>query len=107
MKALSLCLVVIMLGCAASAIYSEHKIDRGFGIVEVGDTKAAVEARMGEPSVVKQQGEPFFRYADSLCEDPCTERLWYEARYLLDSEAWSVDIAQDGRVTDKYHWVSP
>ena len=103
-KALSACLALVV-GCPAAVVYVKYERQQGFELVKIGDTRASVERVMGSPSVIEGQGEAFRRYSNGPCD--CFERLWYENRLALDIEAWSVDIGQDGRVTKKYHWVSP
>jgi len=88
-------------------MYVKTQRQEEFDSIKIGDTSASVEDTIGSPDAIKDQGVPFRRYADTPCESPCVKRLWYENRLLLDIEAWSIDMGQDGKVVDKHHWVSP
>jgi hypothetical protein len=83
------------------------KRQAAYDSVKIGDTADFVVAQFGDPSVKEGPEKPFFRYAAKKCEFPCTERLWFENRFALDIEAWSVSLGPDGRVVGKYHWLSP
>jgi hypothetical protein len=80
---------------------------RGFEALRIGDTEARVVALMGEPTKVESRGEGFPPFADEACRDPCARRLWYATRLNLDTEAWSIEIGEAGRVVHTAHWVSP
>ena len=78
-----------------------------FEAISVGDTRDAVIRRFGRPSHVERPDALFRRYATERCAEPCVERLWFENRLTLDTEAWSVELDKRGKVMEKYHWVSP
>jgi hypothetical protein len=89
-------------------VFVSHTRNKAFDLVKVGDTESAVVTLFGaEPSVRQRLGVSFARYAATSCSSPCVERLWFENRFLLDTEAWSIDVDQERRVLDKAHWVSP
>jgi hypothetical protein len=76
--------------------------------VKIGDSADFVVALFNAPPVYETpEDPPFVRYASEKCKSPCVERLWFENRLELDIEAWSISLRSDGRVVDKYHWVSP
>jgi len=91
----------------ATCAYYGRKNQSAYDAVEFGDTEAVVIAKMGIPSVKESKEAPFYRYATNACAPPCVYRLWFENRLALDLESWSISIGTDGRVVDKYHWVSP
>jgi hypothetical protein len=99
--------LAFLMGYAGIAGYVRHERQTAFDLIAIGDSSASVETSLGTPSAVIGQGTAFARYADTPCESPCVKQLWYENRLLLDIEAWSVDIVKHGKVTSKYHWVSP
>jgi hypothetical protein len=92
---------------AAACVYVRTKRQEAFNAINVGDTAASVVARFGNPSVRETPEELFSRYASTKCQFPCAERMWFENRLTFDLEAWSVSIGTNGRVIEKYHWVSP
>lgn len=98
-------LVLFLYGAVAFAVRTSRQ--RAFDTTVIGATSESVIERFGAPFVRERPDRPFGRYATSNCAPPCTERLWFENRLALDLEAWSVSIGSDGRVIDKYHWVSP
>jgi hypothetical protein len=63
--------------------------------------------RFGAPGIVEKSGILFPRYASTPCISPCAKRLWWEHPVLVGVEAWSVEVDNEYRVTDKAHWVSP
>lgn len=73
--------------------------------VQIGDAEAAVIERFGQPSVRETPELLFSRYASAPCK--CTERLWFENRLSLDTEAWSVELDSRRQVQGKTRWVSP
>jgi hypothetical protein len=99
--------VAVALLYVATCLYVRAKRQEAFNSVSVGDMATSVVARLGTPSVREGPEELFPRYTSSGCRSPCVERLWFENRLALDLEAWSVSIGSDGRVVEKYHWVSP
>jgi hypothetical protein len=94
--------VCVVLLYAATCVHVRTKRQKAFSTISVGDSVDSVIERFGNPSVRETTEKLFTRYAT-----PCAERLWFENRLALDIEAWSVSIGTDGRVVEKYHWVSP
>jgi hypothetical protein len=92
---------------AATCVYVRTKRQEAFSTISVGDSVDSVIERFGNPSVRETTEKLFARYASTKCQAPCAERLWFENRLALDIEAWSVSIGTDGRVVEKYHWISP
>lgn len=108
-----LTVVLLVIGAAvASSIgmcsFKSHSRNSAFDAVQVGDTEATVIARFAtQPSVRESPGALFARYASQPCGGVCAERLWFENRLSLDTEAWSVELDKNGRVIKKSRWVSP
>jgi hypothetical protein len=100
-------IAVILMSYVATCLYINMKHQAAYDSVKVGDPADLVILRLGSPSVREDQEKLFSRYASSKCQPPCVERLWFENRLALDMEAWSVSLGDDGRVVEKYHWVSP
>jgi hypothetical protein len=99
--------VCIVFLYAATCLYVRAKRQEAFSAISVGDSVDSVIGKFGKPSVSETPETLFARYASTKCEAPCAERLWFENRLAFDIEAWSVSIGSDGRVVEKYHWVSP
>ena len=88
--------------------YVSHRSATSFDAISVGDAEDKVIELLGRPSVREMAGgQPFGRYGGKLCNAPCAERLWFENRLSLDTEAWSVDLDANRRVIDKSRWMSP
>jgi hypothetical protein len=100
-------IAAILMSYFATCMYIKMKRQAAYDSVKVGDTADSVILRFGDPSVREGQEKLFSRYASSRCQSPCVERLWFENRLALDIEAWSVSLGSDGKVIEKYHWVSP
>jgi hypothetical protein len=100
-------LIVISLLYLTTSVYVGMKRRAAYNSIRIGDSASFVITQFGNPSVREQPDHPFARYASSKCESPCVERLWFENRLTLDIEAWSVSLGSDGRVVEKYHWISP
>lgn len=98
---------LIIVGYMATCLYVRAMRQSSFNSVKIGDQGETVIAQFGIPSVRETPDKPFLRYASTNCQAPCVERLWFENRLALDIEAWSVSLGNDGRVVEKYHWVSP
>lgn len=99
--------IVIPALYASSCTYTSSRRNKAFDSVGVGDTKEAVIQKMGSPSVREVPGALFSRYASQQCQERCAERLWYENRLSLDTEAWSFELDKIGQVVEKTRWVSP
>jgi len=94
-------------GIGACSVKS-HMRNSAFDTIQIGDTEANVIARFGtQPSVRERPGALFSRYASQPCGGECSERLWFENRLSLDTEAWSVELDKTNRVIKKSRWVSP
>jgi hypothetical protein len=100
-------MTALLLSYLAACAYIKNDRQAAYDSVKIGDTVDTVITRFGSPSMRDGPDKIFARYASSKCEPPCVERLWFENRLALDIEAWSVSVGSNGRVIDKYHWVSP
>jgi hypothetical protein len=88
--------------------YVSHRKASAFDTINVGDAEGEVVRVLGPPSVrEKAGGTPFSRYSSKACIAPCTERLWFENRLGIDTEAWSINLDVNRRVIDKARWISP
>jgi hypothetical protein len=100
-------IVLILLSYGSACFYVRTQYQASYNAVKIGDTADFVVALFDSPPVYETPEEPFARYASAKCKSPCVERLWFENRLALDIEAWSISLGSDGRVVEKYHWVSP
>jgi hypothetical protein len=100
-------MALIIISYVTTCLYVRAMRQSSFNSVEIGDKAESVIAQFGNPSVRETPDKPFLRYASTRCQIPCVERLWFQNRLALDIEAWSVSLGSDGRVVEKYHWVSP
>jgi hypothetical protein len=91
-----------VVACAGTSASRSH----AFNAIQLGDTRQAVVDVFGVPSVVELRGQPFLRYTSAPCVG-CKERLWFENRLSLDTEAWSIELNFEDRVIKKYAWHSP
>ena len=92
-------IVFTIIGYVGGCAFLSRARDKAFDLVRVGDTESAVVDLFGvAPSVRERPGELFARYASKPCTNSCVERLWFENRLSLDTQAWSVEIDQGGRV---------
>ncbi|WP_228893676.1 hypothetical protein [Pseudoduganella aquatica] len=99
---------VAVAGSIGACSYKSRVRNSAFDAVQVGDTEASVIARFGtQPSVREKPGALFARYASQPCGGECAERLWFENRLSLDTEAWSVELDKNSHVIKKSRWVSP
>ena len=98
----------VVVATIGACSYTSHLRNLAFNAVRIGDTEAAVIGRFGaQPSVREKPDALFPRYASTPCGGECAERLWFENRLSLDTEAWSVEFDETGRVIKKSRWVSP
>lgn len=91
---------------SSCALTSELK-GRAFDAINVGDTEVAIIRLLGNPSVREGPDILFTRYATIKCQNLCVERFWFENRFAIGIEAWSVELGDDRRVVKKAHWVLP
>jgi hypothetical protein len=80
---------------------------RAFESVSLGDDRHAVVQALGTPNASEPPEKLFTRYASRPCGVNCKERLWFENRLSFGTEAWSVELGEDGKVVHKAHWHSP
>ncbi len=90
-----------------ASIYISHQRDKAFDEVKLGDERNQVVALFESSFISENKDSPFSRYTSSACVEPCRERLWFENRLTLDTEAWSVEFGNDLRVIEKTRWSSP
>jgi len=96
--------VLFVLGmgaCSVVGAWTGKAMDK----IQVGDSKAAVIAEMGSPSVIETSTLRYSRYTDHACDGACMERLWYEHRVC--DEAWWVELDKQYKVIDKGRVFSP
>jgi len=79
---------------------------RAYDSIKIGDGREAVVSAFGAAGPVELPDKPFTRYATSPCAG-CRERVWFENRLSLDTEAWSVEFDEHDRVMRKTAWHSP
>lgn len=108
---LTIALLVVaaaVVGSVGACSYKSHARNSAFDAVQIGDTEASVINRFGtQPSVRERPDVSFSRYASQPCGGDCAERLWFENRLSIDTEAWSVELDKRSRVIKKSRWVSP
>ena len=104
----SLIIVAVLLSYVATCTHIQKAYETAFDAVRIGDTANSVVKAFGSPTVRENPEKLFSRYADTKCQTPCAERLWFENRLVpAGFEAWSVSLGRDDKVIGKYHWVSP
>lgn len=110
-RVLAVMLLVVGAAIAASigaCSLKSHSRNLAFNTIQAGDTEDKVIERFGtQPSVRESPDTLFARYASQPCGGHCVERLWFENRLSLDTEAWSVELDTNRRVLKKSRWVSP
>ena len=103
--------ILALVGCpffyVASCAHISLNRQEAFKSIKIGDSADTVLKHLGPPSVKERPEKLFSRFANTGCEAPCAERWWFENTMGLDIEAWSVWLDADGKVLEKYHWVSP
>src|SRR3954471_16385577 len=87
------------------AIISSNLIPKRFASVAVGDSREEVFNKLGRPRRVERCGEPFGNPGGKL---GCKEDFLYSSPFApLIPEYWSISLDREGKVIDKYHYVSP
>jgi hypothetical protein len=100
-------IALLFVAYGASGLVVKKAREDAFSAIKEGDTYDVVVNRFGLPSAMDGPSEEFTRYTSESCKPPCAKRLWFENRLFLDIEAWSISLDSDGKVIEKYHWVSP
>ena len=95
--------VVFVSSCSIQANRRTNQLAKIF----VGDSEASVLARLGQPRMREQSGQPYLLYATKACTAPCVTRLWWELPLFRGIEAWSVELDNSNKVVSTAHWVSP
>lgn len=94
---------VVGAGAYVSAVSND-----AFNSMNVGQSEGDVIRLFGrDPSMRQGRGVAFPTYAAESCSGSCVERLWFENRLSLDTDAWSVDLDENQKVVDKARWISP
>ena len=82
--------------------------NNAFNIIEIGQTELDIISTFKkEPSMRERSDSLFSRYADRPCSSPCVERIWFENKFSLDTQAWSFELDKNRRVINKARWLSP
>jgi len=106
-RAAAFTLIAVPVAYVSSCAYVSSTKSAAFDAVKIGDPEALVVAKLGSPSVREEPGVLFTRYASTACKDPCAQRLWFENRLSLDTQAWSVELNANAHVVKKSQWMSP
>ncbi|HGK7302584.1 hypothetical protein [Stenotrophomonas maltophilia] len=107
MRIILLAILTVFVLYVGSCTALSSSRSRTFDAVHPGDLRESVVQAFGKPDVVEIPGQPFTRYASAGCSAPCAERLWYENRLSLDTQAWSFEINAAGVVIQGTRWTSP
>ena len=105
--AVFLAIGMAVVGSSGACAYKSYFFNAAFDAVQMGDTEASVIARFNtQPTEREKPVALFARYASQPCGGDCIERLWFENRLSLDTEAWSVELDKHRRVIKKSRWIS-
>jgi hypothetical protein len=103
-------LIIVAIGIAAStwigwSLMRAKVLPAKFERIAVGDTREQVVRLLGKPRRIEKCGEPF---GNPGGKPGCVEDYLYASPYApLIPEYWSVSFDKNGRVIEKYHYVSP
>ncbi|WP_132142389.1 hypothetical protein [Luteibacter rhizovicinus] len=104
-------LMILLALTAAAAVGACAWISRqgnaAYTEIHTGDEKRQVTERFNMPFSVQRSGEGHLAFTNDLCSKPCAQRLWFDNRFSLDTQAWSFDLDEQGRVVGKNAWASP
>jgi hypothetical protein len=101
-------LVAVSIGSFGSILSRAARCAGQFGAIGIGATQSEVERRIGSPSQITDCSTTFGGYqrgAGERAAPGCVTEYWYYAVWA--PEAWSFAFDSEGRLIDKYHWVSP
>ena len=105
---LGVAFLVLSLGVFGAIIWRSERCASQFDRIDLGATTAEVENRLGTPSQVTDCSTTFGGYKrgdGERAKSGCATEFWYYA--IWAPEAWSFTFDNQGRLIDKYHWVSP
>lgn len=91
----------------SSCSYIGVRYNNAFNDLDMGAPVPDVLMRMGPPSYIEKSAAIFSRYASGACVSPCVERMWFENKLSMDTEAWSVEFDREQRLIKKTRWISP
>jgi len=103
-------LIIITIGVAAAtwigwSLMRAKILPERFERIAIGDPREQVVQLLGKPRRVEKCGEPF---GNPGGKPGCAEDYLYASPYApVIPEYWSVSFDKNGRVIDKYHYVSP
>lgn len=106
--ALSVLLVPVAVSIACQGWY-DSRHSRIQDDTALGSTRVQLEAVAGAPDWVTDGTrwvEPEFERSPSERPAGCVVEYWYESRIHLLPSRYSYCFDKDGRLVDKYHWVS-
>ncbi len=87
----------------AFALLREHQIPREHESVRIGASEAEVISIMGKPSWSEPCGKSF-----GAPQPGCAKEFIYKSPFAPALPGyWSISFNKDGKVMDKYHYVSP
>ena len=101
-------LVAISIGVFSAIIWRATRCAGQFGAIGIGATRSDIERRIGSPSRITDCSTTFGGYErgeGDRAAPGCVTEYWYYAVWA--PEAWSFAFDSEGRLIDKYHWVSP
>jgi hypothetical protein len=83
------------------------KQDVAFSAMKAGDSEIKLWWILGTPEHLSDCSTTFGGYPRGESEpapEGCSREYWY---YGLVAQGWSYTFDAEGRLIDKYHWVSP
>ena len=99
---------LLLIAGISTCVLRSNARDRAFDQLRLGDSEEHTIALFGVAPSVRERPEKLFgRYASTPCSGGCAERIWFENRLSLDTEAWSVEFDRSGHVIRKNRWSSP
>ena len=108
LRRLGAVLIVLSLGMIGMIVWRSEGRAALFDRISLGTTKAEIERRLGAPSQVTDCSVTFGGYKrgdEERAATGCETEYWYYA--IWAPEALSFTFDREGRLIDKYHWVSP
>jgi hypothetical protein len=95
--------VLLAIGCLLAA-FRQHRIAVSFDNAVLGSSDSDVKRQLGNPWKRTSCGQTF---GGDIPKDCASESLYASPFAPAVPEYWAFRFGKDGRLIDKYHYVSP
>jgi hypothetical protein len=103
LRGLGLAIALFLIVAITLSIARQHRLEKSFEQWKIGTFEAVVVTQLGKPWKIVKCGELF----GGDVHEHCAKEYLYASPYApLKPEYWALRFDENGRMIEKYHYVS-